>query len=99
MQSPATNHIAWVRDPDAIVVATGDSPSNRTKYSASVELKGNLTYYWLTIINVDMTDVNVNYKCESGFVFLEKKLEMREDSFVSKLNFSLNDFNQTALLK
>ncbi|XP_063428679.1 uncharacterized protein LOC134711752 [Mytilus trossulus] len=84
IHSPATNHMAWVRDPGAKVVATGDSPSNTMKYLASVEPKGNITYYLLTIINIDMTDVNVNYRCESNFDLFEQKLELREESFVMK---------------
>lgn len=89
MESPAINHMAWLlRDgPDAMIVATGDSPSNPMKYSASVEPKGNITYYMLTIINVDMTDVNVNYKCESDFDLFEQNLELSEDIFVSKSIF------------
>ncbi|XP_052104447.1 uncharacterized protein LOC127737633 [Mytilus californianus] len=84
IQNPDISHMAWVRDPNAMIVATGNSPSNPMKYSASVEPRGNITYYRLTIINVDMTDVNINYKCESGFIFLEKKLELKEESFVMK---------------
>ncbi|CAC5405672.1 unnamed protein product [Mytilus coruscus] len=84
IQSPDTNHMAWVRDPHAMIVATGNNPSNPMKYSASVEPRGNITYYRLIIINIDMTDVNVKYKCESGFDLFEKKLEMREESFVMK---------------
>ncbi|XP_071165253.1 enolase-phosphatase E1-like isoform X2 [Mytilus edulis] len=84
VQGPETKHMAWVRDPEAIVLATGNSTLNPMKYSASIEPKGNCTYYLLTIFKIDMTDININYKCESNFDLFEQKLELREESFVMK---------------
>lgn len=55
-----------------------------TKYDVFVKNDRNFMMYHLVIKNIDIGDLNLVYRCESGFLSAEGILSLNEDTFVGK---------------
>lgn len=75
-------HMAWTKAGQLIVLNNASLYS--TKYDVIVNYHKKSTRYTLVIKNINMGDLNIVYKCESGFSSAEGILPLNEETFVAK---------------
>ncbi|XP_052073958.1 uncharacterized protein LOC127711838 [Mytilus californianus] len=75
-------HMAWTKAGKLIGINNVSLYS--TKYDVFIKYNNSSMLYCLVIKNIDMGDLNLVYKCESGFSSAEGILSLNEDTFVAK---------------
>lgn len=75
-------HMAWTKAGQLIVLQ--NASLYPTKYDVSVKYHRKTLMYSLVIKNINMGDLNLVYKCESGFSSAEGILPLNEETFVGK---------------
>ncbi|XP_071178106.1 uncharacterized protein [Mytilus edulis] len=74
-------HMAWTKDGKLIGLNTASS--NATKYELFTKYIMNSMMYTLNIIDIALEDLNLVYKCESGFSSAAGFLPLNVDTFVA----------------
>lgn len=75
-------HMAWTKAGQLIGFNTASLFWR--KYDFFVTYHSNSMVYTLVIKNINLADLNLVYKCESGFSFAEGILPLNEETFVGR---------------
>lgn len=75
-------HMAWTKAGQ--LIGLNNASLFLTKYDVFVKYHRNSMMYTLVIKNINMGDLNLVYKCESGFSSAEGILPLNEETFVGK---------------
>ncbi|CAG2225145.1 unnamed protein product [Mytilus edulis] len=74
-------HMAWTKD--GKLIGLNIASSNSTKYDLSTKYSMSSMVYTLIIKDIALDDLNMVYKCESGFSSAAGILPLNEDTFVA----------------
>lgn len=75
-------HMAWTKD--GKLIGLNNASRNSTKYLLFTIYNKNYMMFSLVIKDIGLEDLNLVYKCESGFSSAEGIIPLNEETFVGK---------------